>query len=95
MGTGSMNIREKVARAICASVGDQYFVDAAWSEHTDMATAAISAVLEGIAEEGWRIVPVKPTEAMFKNAMGSFGGKGAKLMSRAIYEAMCDAAPKF
>ena len=102
MGTGSMNITEKVARAIHSNP-DPIWTVVDWNAmHPEaqtliirQATAAITAFLKDIAEEGWHIVPVKPTEAMFKNAMWSFGGKGAKLMSRAIYEAMCDDAPKF
>lgn len=97
-----MTIREKVARAICATVGDHHFVDAAWDEHIDFAVAAITAFLEAAAEQGWHMRPDEPSPEMRHAAFvamdkpHAMGEPKARAFDCVVgYRAMLDAAPEF
>ena len=97
-----MSITEKVARAICDNVlANQNRVPS-------MATAAITAFLEAVAEKGWRLVRVEPTEAMRKAGMEEAplnyyedGPSSRRRISMdtdevgPVFRAMCDATPKY
>jgi hypothetical protein len=61
--------------------------------------ACIDGRCAGAAPEGWKLVPVEPTEAMLQAASAKWHGMGPKVMARHIrwltadYKAMLAAAP--
>ncbi|KKN17939.1 hypothetical protein LCGC14_0960850 [marine sediment metagenome] len=95
-----MTIREKVARAIYNSdygedmdgppPGLETAGKVEQSNYGDNAGAAITAFLEAAAEQGWRLVPVDPSEGMLRAGYLEIESPAAY-----IYRAMLDAAPKF
>ena len=90
-----MDIREKVARAICEIEG--YFP---WGHLGDAqkygvhktAIAAITVFLEAAAEDGWHMRPDEATEEMIRNAFGTDGAQGWR---KTAYRAMLAVAPEF
>jgi len=94
-------IRDKVARAIASSMGEQTpfgeigpFAQAVARRDAD---AAIAAFLEAIQEQGWQIVPVEPRNPMCDEAWAVIAGYDESEYSdlRMIYRAMLAAAPEW
>lgn len=90
---------EAVAKASCDNVYQRHGLPSPWphlpTDIRDAWTSSARAALAAIEAQGYRVVPVEPTEEMAEKARNAiYDSAPSKIRARSVYAAMLSAAPK-